>query len=426
MFRPMKALSSAGYGLASSAYFLALVVLAIRVGREWLEPGPEKTAPLDTEDRRLAWKLVAFAYLYSVLFFLSLYALLIALQGEYGFGFFVRGFSFWDGGRYLQLAGEGYAASGEDAKNIVFPPLYPAALALTSLAVPLARAPFVLNALLLAPLVLLFFRLARLDLDRLTACRATLLWIVVPLSHLRLATYSETLFSVLLLAAMYEARAGCWVRSGAASFAMALTRSTGYFVWPALAIEYVLGTRGREGRLRLRDRRHLYLLAVPAAALAYLGINFWLFGDPLAFLGYQKSIWNKQPASFLDGLATAVQPHGWEDLKALLTQRNAEATALLFAILMTLWSSLRLRPSYGIMMACCVFFFTSTTWVLSTPRYISVFFPIPMLLADGITRVGDRRGAPGISRVLLGLLLSIDVALALTYASWFVRAKWAF
>lgn len=426
----MAVLSTLASSVALSAYLVALAVLGVRLWREWKTPTQVPSIgddPFDSADRRRAAALVLLGYGYYALLFGAIYLNLVRLAGpEYDLAVYLRGWNHWDGGRYVQIASEGYVRTGPDAVNIVFPPLFSLGVAAVGTVVPIERAPLVFNFILIGPFVYLFFRLARLDFERPIATGATLLWIAAPLGYLRFAAYSETLFCVLLLAAMYRARIGQWGRSGGASFAMALTRSTGYFVWPALLFEYVAGTRARGLSFRSAGWRNAFVLAIPLSLVAYLAVNAWVHDDPFAFLSFQRATWKKQIAPFTEGIRTAVQLHGYADLKALLTQRNAEGFALAVAIGMTLWSAIRQRLTYGLFMATCLFFFASTSWILSTPRYVSVFFPIPLLLAGGIAHASERTGTPWLGRALLALLLTMNVAASITYGSWFVRAKWAF
>jgi hypothetical protein len=185
---------------------------------------------------------------------------------------------------FLRIAAEGYRAADGSA---AFFPLYPLVTRFVSVLIgghPFAAALLVSNGAFLGALVMLY-ALTRSELSDEVA-RATVLFVAVfPTSLFFFAPYSESLFLLLAVTAMWAARRDRWVLAAAAGAGAALTRNVGAVVALALAAEAL--ERRREGKPGLVPG----LAAAAGAAigtLLYLG--YWATrGDTLAPLSQQAN-----------------------------------------------------------------------------------------------------------------------------------------
>jgi len=82
----------------------------------------------------------------------------------------------------------------------------------------------------------------------------------------------------------------------------------------------------------------------------------------------------------------------------------------------TVWSWVRLRPSYSVWITLNWLLITSTAYVLSVPRYTLALFPVFLLFAKGCT---GRR----FSFAMLSIWSLLYLAL---YAARFAQGMWAF
>jgi hypothetical protein len=194
----------------------------------------------------------------------------------------------FDGLWFLRIAAGGYGASDGSA---AFLPLYPLAIRIASSLIgghPFAAALIVSNGSFLGALLVLY-SLTRSELSEGAARTTVVLLCFFPTSFFFLAPYSESLFLLLSVTALWAARRGRWPVAALAGFGAALTRSVGIVVVAAIAVEAL--------QQRSEGKRTL-LPGLAAAAGAGLGIvaalGFWAAkaGDWLAPL-HQQSNWQR-------------------------------------------------------------------------------------------------------------------------------------
>ena len=320
----------------------------------------------------------------------------------------------WDAPHYLDLARMGYVSQGVEARWIVFYPLYPWLVRAAGVVFgdELLAAFFVSGAASVAA-GLLLLRLTRLDETDAVARGAVFLMFVFPTAYFLHIGYTESLFLALALGSFLGARARLWWAAGLLGGLAAMTRVNGLLLLPALAFEAWEEYRGAGRRVRAA---WLWAGLVPAGFGVYLLINWWVFGDPRAFLNAQGAYWYKSLTWPWVGIIEA-----WN---SALARGPSEAQMvgwqeLLFVLLglgLTVWAWLRLRPSYAVWMTCNWLLWTSTKFVLSVPRYTLVLFPAYILLA----RLGESRPTLGAAFKVWSLLY-----LAL-FAARFAQGYWAF
>jgi hypothetical protein len=320
----------------------------------------------------------------------------------------------WDAAWYLDIAATGYA---DEVARTAFFPLYPllvrgvgelgggspGALLIAAFAVSLGA---FLGALAL------FWRLVALELGRPLARPALLLLAVFPGALYFGAPYSESLFLLASVGAVYAARTGRFAPAGACAGAAAATRSAGILLLVPLAILYLWGPRSDRppdhARPSLRPRHPLrpdfaWLLLAPLGIAAYAGYLELAEGHGLAFLEVQDA-WHRDFAGPLggvwDGLVAAV-----DGARQLLSGsrepvyfqqaggdpfRVASMNVMLFAFLAFALAACvgvlrRLPAAYGAYtvaaLALPLSFPVGPQPLMSLPRFLAVLFPIFMWLA---------------------------------------------
>jgi Gpi18-like mannosyltransferase len=321
----------------------------------------------------------------------------------------------WDAPHYLDIARGGYVAEGVEARWIVFFPLYPwlvraAAVVLRDELL----AAFFVSGLASVAAGLLLYRLARADGEPEEVARGAVFYLLVfPTAYFLHIGYNESLFLALALGSFLAARARSWRVAGLLGGLAAMTRINGVVLLPALAFE--AWDEYRSGGRRARPE-WLWLLLPGAGFAAYLFINWWVMGDPRAFLRIQGEHWFKSPTwpwvgvrgawNAAWGLAPSeAQMVGWH-----------EFFFIVLGLGLTVWAWLRLRASYAVWMTCNWLMWTSTKFALSVPRYTLVLFPAFILLG----RLRASHPAWGAAVVVWSLLM-----LAL-FAARFAQGYWAF
>jgi hypothetical protein len=179
-----------------------------------------------------------------------------------GFGGVLAGpFARWDAIHYLAIAGHGYATPADT----VFFPLYPMLIHASSwLNGSAVVAAATLSAAAFACALVFLHRLTALELGRRAADATVVLLALAPLSFFFSAVYTESLFLALSVGAVYAARRDRWAVAGLLGALAALTRVPGVLLVIPLAL---IALQTRPGVVR----RLVWLAAVPAGLIAYLG-----------------------------------------------------------------------------------------------------------------------------------------------------------
>jgi hypothetical protein len=354
------------------------------------------------------------------------------LQG----GFEARGalevWNRWDAPHYLDLVVFGYRA--EDAGNlfgpggyrsvypgdlplyIVFYPLFPWAATLVNVIVgdPLHSALVVASvaSLFVAPLM---YRLVRQDEEPGTALRAAWFLLVFPTAYFLHIGYTESLFLALVLGSFLAARTERWWIAGILGGLAALTRINGLVLLLALPAEaFTQWLAAPRDARRLRPE-WLAIGLVGVGFAAYLALNQVVYGDALTFLRVQREHWFKEAAFPWEAISGAF---GWfESRRPDIVFMNGGMELLFTGIGLVgvVVSAFRLRPSYFAWMAGNWLLFTSTSFLLSMPRYTLTLFPLMILMALVTRRTAALIAVSAVS--LVGFV----------YFAWrFATGSWAF
>lgn len=326
--------------------------------------------------------------------------------------FFTR-WNDWDSPRYLQIARDGYVSSGEDAKNIVFYPLYPALVAVANWFVSnQIVAALIVSTLASIAVAIAFWELVRLDHPEELATRAVLLLFCFPTGYFLHIYYTE---SVYLLCAV-----GFWLA----------WRARGERGHPlALATIGVLAGLARVNGLSLalaagaeglwKKKRWTTLLAAGTPAIGfglYLLANRYVQGSFFAYEGWLSSYWHKSFEMPWRGLWNLVQPYSTDNLALRFTHALTEPISWFVAFGLLLGGLRRQPMGYSLYSFINLMLFVSMNFIMSTPRYILVLFPQYIVMARWLD------GRPVLAQTVLLLMFGFQ----LTYATHFLFGQWAF
>jgi Gpi18-like mannosyltransferase len=288
----------------------------------------------------------------------------------------------WDSPSYLDIAENGYRGFGDEMwVRIVFFPFYPFLIRIFA---------FILQSYKLSALVVsnvayavACFYLYRLVLKRYgdeAAIRSVFFMSIFPTAYFFHAGYTESLFLALTIASFYYAGENRWLLAGIFGMLASATRMTGVLLFPALLIEYMFQIEYRIKRIKLNS---LFLLLILIGFVAYLVINYITFDNPFAFLDAQREYWHKTASPPWKGIMGAWDYIRWKDADAAyrLMIGWAELLFSIFGLLCAIWAFIRLRASYGVFVLLTWAAATSTSFMLSMPRYALSLFPIFILLA---------------------------------------------
>ncbi|MCI0394030.1 MAG: hypothetical protein L0332_23210 [Chloroflexi bacterium] len=323
----------------------------------------------------------------------------------------------WDTGFYLSIAEEGYRYRDVTLPSVAFFPLYPLLIRAVSAVVgdSLVAGLLVSNLALLGAAILLY-RLVDEEYGAALAGRAVWYLLIFPTSFFGSAIYTESLFLLAAIGALYLARRGYWESAALLGMAAALTRLVGLIVAPMLLVEWWRQRRQRPPESRPPLKAGLAALVAPLGTAAYMLYLTLAFGDPLAF-ARASAAWARQPQPPLAMLAELVQrpAGGW--WAALLAGRvHVDNWMDFFFVLFFLALGLALLRQRRWSEATYVLLGTliplSSGLLMSQRRYMWVLFPAYILLA----RWGGR---PWVDRVVTAVSLLLLALYTALFANWY-------
>jgi hypothetical protein len=330
----------------------------------------------------------------------------------------------WDSSYYVFTAQHGYEALGQTA----FFPFYPMVMrAVATITYSEVVAGVLVSLASFAIALVLLHRLADLDFGPDVARRTVWLIALFPAAVFFSAVYTEALFLVLSVGAVYAARKGSWAWAGALGGMAALTRNTGVLIAVAVLLLYLYGPRadrppdGAGARFAPRYRLRadaLLMLLIPAGLAAFAVYTWIVYDTPFAsydaqtishreFLGPFSALWygGRDVGIAVGDLLGIANGDGiGASLRTL-----ALAGTVVGALVATVGALRRLPVAYGAYALAALLPPLSTPWpdhpLWSTPRFIAVLFPCFLWLALVLR---DRRWY---------LVVTVAFALGLAYVS---------
>jgi len=290
----------------------------------------------------------------------------------------------WDTRHYINIARNGYTAVGDERLQLVFFPLYPLLMRAASC---LTGGDVFTGGLLVSNLCAagcagLLYDLAHSLYGRGCAKLALSYFLLSPLSVFLGCAYTESLFICLTLAAVVLAHRGHLWPAAVCGMLSAFTRMPGVIVSGL----FIIAAIGRFGKGQLRARDVLcctgQVLLVFAGLFAYWAVNWFVTGDPLMYLTYQKENWFQQAGSFwqtVDNTAyyflSTMGDGDW------LFTWGFQLLCIFYALYLLLFGQKKLPFDLAAYSYVYVAVVLAPTWLLSGARYLYALVPLPLLQA---------------------------------------------
>lgn len=278
----------------------------------------------------------------------------------------------WDTGFYVSIAEEGYQYAADPFPSVPFFPLLPILMRAGGLLTGdvVTAGILIVNVALWAASVL-FYCLVQMQWGDAVANRAVWYLLIFPTAFFGSAIYTESLFLLTAIGALYAARRGHWWLAGVLGILTASTRLVGIIVAPMLFVEW--WQQRQTHVLPVRTLAATFL--PPLGTLAYVAYLWREFGDPFGFMT-ASAAWGRIAQSPAVTIGRILQNpdqlplNDWIDFAfilfffvcgfILMAQRN--------------WSE-------GIFVWLGVLIPFSSGLLMSQRRYMWVLFPVFILLA---------------------------------------------
>jgi len=318
----------------------------------------------------------------------------------------------WDTGFYVSIAEEGYRYSGVPLPSVAFFPMFPLLMrAVAALVGDAVLAGIIISNVALLLATMLLYRLATESWGSGVAERTIWYFLIFPTAFFGMAVYSESLFLLAAIGALYFARRGYWEVAALLGVVAALTRFPGLIVAPMLLAEWWMQRQERPAETRPPRLALLAAAAVPLGTLAYAAYLERAFGDPLAFV-HGAAAWARQPQSPLVTIAGLLQtPEGgwWSALLAgqIHPDNWLDLSFVLAFLVLGVALLAQRRWSEGLFVTLGTAVALSSGLLMSQRRYVWVLFPAFILLAQWGGRVWVDRLITAVSLLLLGLFTAL-------------------
>jgi Gpi18-like mannosyltransferase len=321
----------------------------------------------------------------------------------------------WDTPHYLKIAQYGYSSSTVEGRHlmIVFFPLYPFLIKVLTFVLQ----NYLLSALIISNVAYIFavfylYKLVLLDFDKDDALRTVIYFSIFPTAYFLHAAYTESLFLALTIASFYYARKDKWAFSGVLGMLAAMTRITGIMLLPIMLIEYLHQREFKKENIR-KDILWIFVIGIGFAI--YIILNYITYADPLKFLEIQSSHWGMHLSLPTKGFFYAWGSIFWHTPADGMSYGLFQLVFCILGLILTIYSFFRLRLSYSLYALATWLVVTSTSFMISVPRFMLTVFPIFIILA-----ILGRRKEINYAVIFISLILYA------LFLSQFVRFRWAF
>ncbi len=325
--------------------------------------------------------------------------------------FIVGAWSYWDAPHFLYVAENWYTNQGDPSNFIVFLPFYPMIVEATMLLIKepaIAGITVSLFSFILA--IPILYRLSKYFMSETESFNSIWLLMIFPTSLFLSAPYSESLFLLLWSIAFLSAFQKKWLIAGIATGFAAITRNFGVLILLPILIEWYFSKK--------RNLIDIFKIIYPTfiTISVYLMLNKYIYNDLFAFQKILHEHWQKTfsfpISSFLNtwklSLNNRLDHYS-------LTVGWSEAIAMSISYLLIPLAYKKLPKSLFVYHILATLLISSTSFILSSPRYL---ISIPTIfLVLGKTLKND-------ALIKSIEFVSIGTLFLLTYA--YTRGQWAF
>jgi hypothetical protein len=292
----------------------------------------------------------------------------------------------WDAHHYQYIAQYGYQTIGDEANFIVFFPLYPILIRIVSFFIPnFVIASLVVSFIfsILAHYVVMIL-IDRLDIPRYTKFLSIILFFISPISVYFLAPYTESVYLFFISAFFYLLLHKRYCIATLCAFFAALSRNVGILLLIPFGIQLLINEK--RGVFKYIPLTSLIIIA----PLLYLGINYYLWGDPFYFQTVLLSNWHKEAINPINNIIMLIKdfPNYLKHDIYTYVIDFFSIPFLFFLIVLYLIKKLLILKKKIIPIPWILWMIAnwlvvlSQSFLLSSARYLFILFPVYIMLPE--------------------------------------------
>ena len=286
-----------------------------------------------------------------------------------------------DSPHYLYLAEHGYTAVGDQAKLIVFYPLYPLCIKIFNV----FFNNYLISGIVVSNLAFMasccvFYELLRLDYSEKQAIGGLCLMIAAPFTMFYSAVFTESVFLLTTVLCLYFLRTKKPMWMAICGFLACLSRTQGVLLF---LCAFVMVAKDLWQKRKLNTTLLLWSLLIPVGFFVYLLMNKLLFGNWFQYLQFQaaepwynKAQWFGKTLSYSYNMA-----HSYPGLANFI---YLPQLILFFIGTLSIFYGVykKVRTEYLVYLGAYIFTCYTHGWLISGSRYMCACLPLYIVFAS--------------------------------------------
>lgn len=305
----------------------------------------------------------------------------------------------WDANNYVRIATLGYGGYTEELNGetlyttLAFFPLYAWMIKLVNLVISNVNlAALVASTACFVGGSCYFYGAISLDYGKNIAKKSLAFLTVFPFGLFYGAMMPESAFFLTASACFYYTRKHKWAAAGIAGALAGLSRMQGVVLIAVTGAEWLEYYKPiamiKEKRVKELVKniftKAIWIPFMGIGLLIYLGINYHITGDPFKFLEYQSVVWGNE-GQYFGKTVSEVWNRAFTNELTGVTRFTAGIAAIFFfvmAVVLMIYGIRRIHNRYILFLVFYVIMCYTHGWLISSGRYMSVAFPMFLILGE--------------------------------------------
>lgn len=325
----------------------------------------------------------------------------------------------WDANNYIRIATLGYRGYQENGlyTTLVFFPLYAWLIQIFNMIITDVRiAAMVVSTICFVIGSCYFYGVIAQDYGKNIAKKSVIYLAVFPFALFQGAMMPESTFFMLCAMCFYYTKKHNWCLAGIVGMLACLSRLQGVILIAVMGAEWLENYRpfamikAKQGKELVKNifTKAIWIPFILIGFGIYLFINYRVAGDPFQFLEYQKVVWGNEGQYFGKTVMDVWNRGVGGDLagQTRFTAGIVPLVLFIFSVVLLFYGFRKIHTKYILFLVFYVMANYMHGWLISSGRYMSVAFPMFLLMAVFSEKHKEAdKWIVTISSVLFGIIL---------------------